>query len=98
MYANPAVETQVPADFFKLAGSKDTDIHYWTQVLPEQDRKNKKYIVVPSSGLVVPIGEYEKDSSIFQTMIDGREADVMPALQKGALEYPGTSANGYGEV
>ena len=95
---NPSIETNLPpSEVFRLAGSIDNDIHYWKQVLVEEDRNKNKYIVIPSNGLVVPINEFEEDSHEFDKMINGREVDINAVLETWALEYPGTSINWYGE-
>ena len=95
---NPSIETGLPSpEVFRLAGSANDDIEYWKQVLVEQDRDANKYIVVPANGLVVPINEFSEDSQEFDKMINGREVDINSALETGALEYPGTSINGYGQ-
>ncbi len=92
------VETNLPSsDTFRLAGSQNSNIEYWKQVLVEQDRNAAKYIVVPSNGLVVPIGEFAQDSDNFNEMIHGREWDINPALEGWALEYPWADGNGYWE-
>ena len=97
--ANSRVNTDLPsAETFRLAGSTNNDISHWKQVLVEEDRDAQKYIVVPSNGLVVPINEFAEDSKDFDTMINGREGNINPALRTGGLEYPGTSTKGYGEV
>lgn len=93
------VETDLPdSDVFRFAGSENTDIGFWKQALPEADKNAKKYIVVPSNGLVIPINEFEEGSRDYNEMLSGREGDINPALETGALEYPGTSSNGYGEI
>ena len=95
---NPRIETALPApEVFRLAGNLNNDIEYWKQVLVEDDRDANKYIVIPSNGLVVPINEFAEDSSEFDKMINGREVDINTTLETWALEYPGTSINGYGE-
>lgn len=95
---NPRIETDLPpAEVFRLAGNVNNDIEYWKQVLVEEDRDEKKYIVIPSNGLVVPIKEFAEDSLEFDKMINGREIDINSILEHGALEYSGTSINGYGE-
>ena len=73
-------------------------MNHWKQVLPEMDKNAGKYIVVPSNGLVIPVNEFAEGSDDFNKMINGREANINNALKTGALEYPGTSTNGYGEV
>lgn len=93
------VETSLPdTTNFRLAGSKNTDIDFWKQVLVQQDRDAQKYIVIPSNGMVVPINEVKEKTSDFDEMINGREIDVNKYLQNGGVEYPGTSKNWYGEL
>jgi len=48
------------SETFRLAGSTNSDVNFWTQVLVEEDRNAKKYVVVPSNGLVIPINEFEE--------------------------------------
>ncbi len=96
---SPIVDTELPnASVFRLAGDTNTEISHWTQVLVEEDRNANKYVVVPSNGLVMPINEFAENSADFDTMINGREWNIMPALRTGALEYPGASTKGYWEV
>ncbi len=95
---HPSIETDLPSpEVFRLAGDANDDINHWKQVLIEEDRDAYKYIVVPANWLVVPINEFSEDSQEFDKMINGREVDINSALETGALEYPGTSINGYGE-
>jgi hypothetical protein len=96
---SPYVVTDLPgAWIFRLAWDTEADLNHWLQVLPLEDIGGSKYIVIPSNGLVIPINSFEKDSSDFDNMINGREADINKPLETWALEYPWSSTKGYGEV
>lgn len=96
---SPAISTDLPSEqVFRLAGNTNPDLNYWLQVLPSVDKNSSKYIIIPSNGLVMPINEFQRDSVNFNEMISGREWNINPALRTGALEYPGTSTRGYGDV
>jgi len=93
------IVTGLPSsEVFRLAGDTNKNVDHWKQVLDERDQDAEKYIVIPSNGLVVPINAFEEDSSDFEAMINGREWNINPALRTWALEYPGASTRGYGEV
>jgi hypothetical protein len=54
---NPKLELDLIDSRFRLAGSYNTDINFWKKVLDEKDKNANKYIVIPSSGLVMAINE-----------------------------------------
>jgi len=96
---NPLVTTQLPEEeTFRLAGTTNSDLNHWIQVLPDQDKDVGKYVVIPSNGLVMPINEFAQDSQDFEKMINGREWNINPVLESWALEYPGTSTKWYWEI
>lgn len=91
--------TELPdASVFALAGSQDTHIDFWKQVLPEADKNADKYLVIPSSGLVMPINSVEKDSRAYKNFINGKNEDFTKYLETGAVDLTGTSTRGFGEV
>lgn len=91
--------TDLPdASTFRLAGSKETHISHWLQVLPESDRNADKYIVIPSQGLVMPINSVNETEKSYSNFIHGKNEDFAKYLQTGAVELPGTSTRGYGEA
>lgn len=51
------LETKPNTKDFSKKGSTNTDLHYWT------DGKDGNYVVIPSEGLVVPLGEIDKETS-----------------------------------
>lgn len=96
---NRIVSTQLPSsETFRLAWDTNEDISHWKQVLPQEDRDAGRYVVIPSNGLVIPVNSFAEDSKDFDAMINGREGNINPALRSWALEYPGSSTKGYGEV
>ena len=94
---SPQVVTHVPQEDLRLAWSTVQDLNYWKQVLPEQDKNNSRYLVVPTSWLVIPVWSFDVLSRDYDDLINGREANISPALRDGALEYSWSSVNWYGE-
>ncbi|PZM82107.1 hypothetical protein DLH72_04635, partial [Candidatus Gracilibacteria bacterium] len=96
---NPLIETNLPPkETFRLAGSYEKDINFWKQVLVEQDKNEDKYIVLPKQGLVMPMKYLSEENKDFQTYINGQDNNFRKYLADGALELPGTSIYGFGEV
>jgi len=97
--SSPAITTSLPSpEVFRLAWDTNVNLSHWLEVLPDEDRQAKKYIILPSNGLVMPINEFEETSDDFTKMINGREGNINPLLETGTLEYPGTSTRWYWEV
>lgn len=97
--ARKTVETALPsAETFRLAGSSETSLGYWLAVVPEIDRNADKYIVLPTQGLVMPINSVAKDSQAYKNFTSGIEENFVSYLRTGAVELPGTSTRGFGEV
>ncbi|MBS9775121.1 DUF11 domain-containing protein, partial [Candidatus Gracilibacteria bacterium] len=95
---NKLIDTYLPSsEVFRLAGTTKTDINHWLQVLPEQDKHLDKYIVLPKSGLVMPIQTVQKKSLSYTNFIYGKEENFKSYLHNGAVEIPATSKKGYGE-
>lgn len=92
------LETSLRSEDFRLAGSTETSLDFWKQVVPEVDKNANKYIVIPSSGLVMPINSVEKDSRAYNNFINGKNEDFAKYLETGAVDLTGTSTRGFGEV
>lgn len=97
--ARRIVETRLPnKEVFRLAGNTNTELSHWLEVLPKEDRNKNKYIVIPSSWLVMPINEVKENSKEYTNFINGWEEDFHKILKTGSVELPWTSLNGYGEI
>ena len=93
------VETRLPnKEIFRLAGNTNTELSHWLEVLPKEDRNKNKYVVIPSSWLVMPINEVKENSKEYNNFINGWEEDFHEILKTGSVEIPWTSLNGYGET
>lgn len=92
------VETALPENSYEYAGWYNDDIDFRTQKLVEEDRDRGLYIVIPSNGLVMPINEVPDYSEEYTQLVSGQTPDVNEYLKTGALLYPGTSRNGFGEI
>lgn len=92
------LDTSLKTEDFRLAGSTETSLDFWKQVLPEVDKNANKYIVIPSVGLVMPINSVEKDSRAYNNFINGKNEDFAKYLETGAVDLTGTSTRGFGEV
>ena len=66
--------------------------------MPEQDRYADTYLVLPSNGLVMPINTVQTGSQDETALLNGENIDFNKYLRNGALEYPGTSTNDYGQI
>lgn len=83
---------------FELADAPE-EITYRKSLLPEQDRYEKTYIVMPTLGLVAPVVQISAWSVDFQTMQAGEEIDINKYLINGVLHYPwSASPNEEGNV
>lgn len=78
---------------FPLA-TAPSDMTYWQWLLPEQDRDESLYIVIPTLWLVAPIVTVPEGSRDYITMIDGKEIDINSYLVDGVMHYPGSSFPG----
>lgn len=96
---NAKVETDLPnAETFKLAGSTQTALAYWLQVLPKQDQKADQYVVLPKQWLVMPINTVSEKSKAYKNFINGKNENFQSQLHNGAVQLPGTSLGDYGQV
>lgn len=95
---NKNVETDTNKEDFRLAWTFESDINYWLEVVPKEDRNRDLYIVLPSQGLVMPINTIEKDSNDYKKSINWEDFDFHKYLETWALEIPWTSSNSYWEV
>jgi len=76
-----------------------TDIVYWTEQLPEQDKNANLYIVIPSVGVVTPIIDIPEWDKAFSTLVSGKDATLSQYLNNGVLHYPRTPNPGeYGNM
>lgn len=91
------IETRLPVHDLRLAGSKNTDISFWKQVLPEIDKNRDEYIVIPSRGLVIPITKVDKNSTSYQSFISGNNEDFIQESYNGSVMLPGSEKRIYGE-
>jgi uncharacterized repeat protein (TIGR01451 family) len=97
--SNPKVDTSLPDEnIFSKAGSTNTDINFWIDTLPKEDRNAQKYVIIPSNGLVIRVNEVAEKTSDLDNMINGQEININEYLKSWALEYPWTSTKWYGEV
>lgn len=93
------IETSLPnPEVFKLAGNTSEDLKTWLEVLPEQDRYADTYLVLPSNGLVMPVNTVLSGSKDENALLNWENIDFNKYLRNGALEYPGTSTNDYGQI
>lgn len=93
------IETSLPnPEVFRLAGNTSEDLKTWLEVLPEQDRYVDTYLVLPSNGLVMPINTVLSGSKDENALLNWENIDFNKYLRNGALEYPGTSTNDYGQI
>lgn len=93
------VETRLPnKETFRLAGTTNTELSHWLEVVPKEDRNKNKYLVIPSLWLVMPINEVKENSKEYNNFINGWEEDFHETLKTGSVEIPWTSLNGYGEI
>ena len=83
---------------FRLAWNKNSDINFWKQVLTQKDKNAKKYIVIPSSWLVMPVNDIPNTDIEYSSLISWREIKVNKYLKTWAMEYAWTSINGYWKV
>lgn len=96
---NAKVETNLPkAETFRLAGSTETNLAHWLQVLPKQDQKVDQYIVLPKQGLVMPVHSVAENSKAYNNFINGKTENFLPQLHNGAVQLPGTSLGNYGQA
>lgn len=93
------IETSLPnSEVFRLAGNTSEELKTWLEVLPEQDRYVDTYLVLPSNGLVMPINTVLSGSKDENALLNWENIDFNKYLRNGALEYPGTSTNDYGQI
>lgn len=93
------IETSLPnPEVFRLAGNTSEELKTWLEVLPEQDRYADTYLVLPSNGLVMPINTVLSGSKDENALLNWENIDFNKYLRNGALEYPGTSTNDYGQI
>ncbi|MBS9783769.1 sortase [Candidatus Gracilibacteria bacterium] len=93
------LEVRLPSkEVFRLAGSENSDLDFWLDVVPEEDRNKDKYIVLPTQGLVMPINTVDKTEQAYSDFINGENQNFNNFMHDGAIEIPGTSTRGYGEV
>ena len=93
------IVTSLPnPEVFRLAGNTSEDLKTWLEVLPEQDRYADTYLVLPSNGLVMPINTVLSGSKDENALLNWENIDFNKYLRNGALEYPGTSTNDYGQI
>ncbi|PIE85186.1 hypothetical protein CSA08_03525, partial [Candidatus Gracilibacteria bacterium] len=85
-------------EIFRLAGNKNTNVDFWLNILPKQDRNKDKYIVIPKEGLIMPINTVSKNDKVYSNFTNGGNENFWKYLETGAVEIPATSLNGYGEV
>ncbi len=84
-----SIETELPnKEVFRLAGSNNSDINYWKQVLPEIDQNRDKYLVIPSNWLVIPVNMVPENTADFTKMVSWNEINVNTYLKTWAMEYP----------
>ena len=93
-----SVETKFQKHLFRLAGNENTDLAHWLQVLPKQDRGADKYLVVPSTGLVIPVNSVAETDKAYSNFLNGKAEHFHKYLESGSVELPGSKFNGYGEA
>ncbi|PZM86360.1 hypothetical protein DLH72_01145, partial [Candidatus Gracilibacteria bacterium] len=91
------VDIKLPKDAFKLAGSKEINLNYWLQVVPEIDRNKDKFIVLPKQGLVMPINTVSEKDDAFKRFTNGENEDFHEYLRDGGIEIP-SSPDDFGEA
>lgn len=90
------VETHFDKNLLRLAGSTNTDLNHWLQVVDNKDKNRDSYIVIPSNGLVVPVSGVNKDDRAYSRFLSGKTEDFLSYANNGGVELPNFSE--YGEV
>jgi len=84
-----SIDVDFPSkEIFRLAWSNNSDINYWKQVLPKEDKNRDEYVVIPSNGLVIPVNKVPENTADFTQMVSGQEIHVNDYLKSWAMEYP----------
>ena len=63
---------------------------YWIdEVLPFPEyRNNSRYLVIPTMGMIVPIGEVTPGSDDYWKMRNGQQIDINKYLRDGVVRFP----------
>lgn len=91
------IDTKIKKEKFRLAGSTNTDLSYWLQVLDEDEKNLDQYIVIPSNGLVMPIINVDENDPAYNNFLNGITEHFYKYASNGAVELPGYKANNFGE-
>lgn len=91
------IETRIKKEKFRLAGSTNTDLSHWLQVLDEDEKNLDQYIVIPSNGLVMPIINVDENDPAYNNFLNGITEHFYKYASNGAVELPGYKANNFGE-
>lgn len=89
------VETRFDNNLLRLAGSDNTDLSHWLQVVGDEDKNRDSYIVIPSNGLVVPVSGVNKEDLSYSRFLSGNTEDFFTYANNGGVELPNFSE--YGE-
>lgn len=96
--ARKIIELDLPKYVGKNAWSYNDDINFWKQSVPKMDRERNRYIVVPSTGLVIPLNVIAKDTGYYNSMKEGEYVDINTYLQDGASVYAWTEGKWFGKL
>ena len=95
---NKKIDTVIKKERFILSGSTNRSLDFWKKVLDKRDRNAKKYIVIPSSGLIIPINNINENTSDYKKIISWKEIELNKYLKTGVMEYPWTSTKWFWEI
>lgn len=90
------LDTKVNSHDFRLAGSTNTELSHWLQVLDSHEQNLDKYIVIPSIGLVMPIADVSKTDKAYANFLTGKTEHFYDYAGKGAVGIPDIG-NDFGE-
>lgn len=90
------LDTKVNSRDFRLAGSTNTELSHWLQVLDAHEQNKNKYIVIPSIGLVMPIADVTKTDKAYKNFLSGKTEHFYDYAGKGAVGLPDVG-NKFGE-
>lgn len=83
------IEIKLPnKSTFDLWNSGENNLNVWLTKLPEEDRKNSRYLVLPVQGLILPINTVSKNSKSYQNFIKWKEESFEEYLNKWTVELP----------
>lgn len=83
---------------FRLAWSWETNLNVWLDILPERDRKNNKFIILPKQGLVMPVNSVSENEKAYKNFINGKEENFEKYLVNGSVQLPWTSKKWFWEA